>query len=86
MDAIKAASKHGLKDVYTRNDYIYLVNEDGTDGVFKGFNGKLNEGVEAPYLICTKHTKESWEEYQNSQIIVPDEPLPGEPDDGEFVG
>ena len=86
MDAIKAASKHGLKDIYLKNDYIYLINEDGTDGVFKGFSGKLNEGVEAPYLVCTKHTKEAWEEYQNSQAIVPEEPLPGEPEDGEFVG
>ncbi len=86
MDAIKAATKHGLSSVYMQNDYIYLVDEEGSDAVFKGFNGKANKGVEAPYLVCTEHTKEKWEKYQNSQVIVPDTPLPGEPEDGEFVG
>jgi len=86
MDAILAASKHGLDVVYLQNDYIYLVNQDGTDGHFKGFLGNLNKNVVAPYLVCSEHTKETWEEYQKNQTIIPDTPLPGEDPDGDFVG
>ena len=86
MDAILAASKHGLSAVYLQNDYIYLVNEDGTDGHFKGFMGNLNKNVVAPYLVCAEHTQETWEEYQKNQTVVPDTPLPGEDPEGDFVG
>ena len=78
MEDILKASKHGLKDVYLQNDYVYLVNDDGSDGVFKGFKGNANEGVTAPYLVCTKHTQQTWEEYLASQPVAPEEPLPGD--------
>ena len=86
MDAIKAAVKHGLSTVYMQDDYIYLVNPDGTDGHFTGFKGNMNKDVVAPYLVCTKHTQESWDEYLMHQPVIPDTPLPGEDPDGEFVG
>jgi membrane peptidoglycan carboxypeptidase len=86
MDAIVKASKHGLKDVYLQNDYVYLVKDDGTDGVFKGFKNNANQDVDAPYLVCTKHTKQTWEEYLMNQPVVPDAPLPGEDPNGDFVG
>ena len=86
MEDILKASKHGLKDVYLQNDYVYLVNDDGSDGVFKGFKGNANEGVTAPYLVCTKHTQQTWEEYLASQPVVPEEPLPGEDPNGSYVG
>lgn len=75
IDEIIAASKYKLDPVFNSNDYIYLINPDGSDGNFKGLNGKLNQGVDAPYIICTTHTKEAWEKYQESQIVVPEEPV-----------
>ncbi len=62
----------GLMPEYLRDDYIYLVNENGTDGVFKGIEGNLNQGKPAPYLVCPVHTKEAWEKYQKS--VEPTEP------------
>ena len=86
MEDIQAASRSGLNSVYLQNDYIYLINPDGSDANFKGFKGNLNKDVDAPYLVCTKHTQESWEAYQQSQPVIPDTPLPGEDPDGDFVG
>ena len=66
------AKPGGLLPEYLRDDYIYLINENGTDAVFKGIEGKLEQEVDAPYLVCPLHNKEAWEEYQES--IKPTEP------------
>lgn len=73
---IYKAGQHGLVDAYLSNDWIYQINDDGTDGVFKGLNGKLQQSEDAPYLVCPEHTKAAWEAYQNSH---PTEPEPSEP-------
>ena len=64
VDEIIAASKTKLQDVYSRDDYVYLITNSGADGSWKGFAGTINQNVDAPYKQCTVHTKESWEEYQ----------------------
>ena len=57
MNEILAAKNYGLHAVYLKDNYVYLVNEDGTDSSFKGFNNNVNQGVTSPYLVCTHHTK-----------------------------
>lgn len=80
MDQIRAASGYGLVSKYTRNDYVYLINDEGKDGVFKGFHNDVNIGINSPYLVCTKHTKESWKAYQSANPpspSVPETTVPG---------
>ena len=78
IDEIYKAGQHGLVAQYTNNNWIYLINEDGSDGVFRGLNGRLMQEEDAPYLICPVHTERMWEEYQQN---APTEPEPTEPDD-----
>lgn len=75
MDEIKRAANYQLKGEFLRDDYIYLVNSSGGDAVFKGFHNNVNKNVDAPYLVCSVHTKEAWEEYQKSQQPT-DPPVP----------
>lgn len=71
IDELVKAKTNGLLPEYLQDNYVYLVTKDGKDGVFKGFEGTANPGVDAPYVICTLHTKEAWEAYQES--LVPEE-------------
>ncbi len=63
MEAIAEALKHGLSSAFNRNDYIYLVDDSGMPQAFYGLSGNVNAGLTEPYLICTTHTKEAWEDY-----------------------
>ena len=79
VDELLKAKTSGLLPEYLRNDYIYLINENGTDAVFKGVEGNLVQSVNAPYLVCAMHTKEAWDAYQAT--VTPAEP-DAQPDDG----
>lgn len=68
-DLLKAKN-YGLNEMYLRDDYVYLVNSDGKDLSFKGFTGKINKNVTAPYKVCTVHTQSAWEEYEASHPIA----------------
>ena len=57
VDAINNAKSFGLDATYYNNNYVYLVTADGKDGDWKGFDGKANKGVKAPYVMATGHTK-----------------------------
>ncbi len=70
---ILAAASCGLEADYTRDDYVYLINSDGTDGVFKGFHNDINKNVDAPYKMCEVHTKEFWEN-QPTEPTQPTQP------------
>ncbi len=59
VEEIKRASRYGLYDVYSEDGYVYYV-----DGPWHGFSGNLNPSSYEHYLICTKHTKEAWEKYE----------------------
>ncbi len=78
INEILMAEPYRLHSEFLDNRYVYLINSDGSDGVFKGFHGDCNEGVNAPYAVCPVHTKEAWEKYQQAQKPEPEEPtLPG---------
>ena len=57
------AKEHNLEAPYVRDDYIYLVDARGNPVAFHGFSGLLNEGLNLPYLSCTVHTQEAWEQF-----------------------
>lgn len=63
IDAINSAKSHGLDAEYYDDSYVYLVDDSGKDGSFKGFSGNLNKDVTAPYIVATGHTKADWEAF-----------------------
>ena len=74
IDEILLAKQYRLASRYYQDSYVYLINPDGTDGIFYGFNGDINDGIEVPYKVCTVHTQEAWEEYLASQPSNPSQP------------
>ena len=64
IDSIAMALYSGLEGVFGNDRYIYLIGDNGKDGTFKGMNGNQNKNVNAPYIVCTKHTKAAWEAYE----------------------
>ncbi len=81
IDELVKAKTCGLMPEHLRDDYIYLVNDNGTDAAFKGIEGNINNDVIAPYLVCPAHTKDAWEKYQDSIAATEPETQPEE-DDG----
>lgn len=71
VEVIKRASKHGLGTDFTDNRYVYYVSEDGSLLNWHGFDGKANNGINAPYVVCPVHTKQAWEDYEASQATEP---------------
>ena len=71
------AEKYNLKEMFLQDNYVYLIDKDGSDGVFKGFKGNLKQEINAPYMICTTHTQQAWEEYEKQQA----EQQPTDPSD-----
>ena len=61
------AERYNLKEMYLQDNYVYMVKQDGSDEIFKGFKGNLKQEEQAPYLICAEHTRQSWEEYEKLQ-------------------
>lgn len=66
LEELIEAKSVGLKEQYVNDKFIYLVTESGEDANFHGISGNLNKGVNAPYLVCTEHTKASWEAYSKN--------------------
>ena len=83
VDEILAAANYGLASTFLRDDYVYLITDDGKDGNFKGFSNSINSGITSAYKVCTVHTKETWEQVQDAQPPVTQNPsaptTPSEP-------
>ena len=60
IDEILEAKNYGLHEEYYQNDYVYFVNSNGKDAVFKGFNNNLDKNT-LPYKCCSVHTKAAWD-------------------------
>lgn len=56
VQAIADAGRCGLTGQYLSDNYIYLVDKQGNPLNYTGIYGNKNQGVNAPYLVCTKHT------------------------------
>lgn len=74
IDEIWETKKFKILDSFLRDDYIYLVDEEGNDAEWHGFDGKINKNVKAPYKVCTVHTQETWDAYLQSIAPPPTEP------------
>lgn len=87
IDQLALAKKVNLQAAYTRNDYIYQVDEHGNPVPFHGIEGDLNEDGTDPCLMCTEHTKEKWEKYKEENPWI-DNPNINKPnvDDTEDPG
>ena len=72
LDAIIQANENGLHDIYTKDNYIYLVDQTGKPIPFYGLKGDINGGTTNPCKYCTEHTKEAWEAYLNSVPEIED--------------
>ena len=83
IDKLMLAKGKGLVADYAKNNYVYLVDKAGNPVPFYGMDPEkpVNEGVEAPYLVCTKHTKEAWEQYVAEHPWLDD--TPDEPEEPE---
>ena len=55
IDEIMKATPYRLLTDYTRNDYVYYVNADGSDGHFRGMKNNLRQSISAPYMVCPEH-------------------------------
>lgn len=91
IDELLKAESYNLQDPYLMDEYVYLVTDSGEDGSFKGFHNTINQGVDAPYQVCTVHTQQAWEEYKASQVPESDDNgIPGITDIigsiGDFIG
>ncbi len=82
LDEMLQAKDHNLWKEFLQDGWVYLVDKKGRDdNSYKGLDPKnpVNQGVDAPYVICTTHTKEAWDAYVASQQpITPDPTEPGE--------
>lgn len=67
IDEIVKAAKVEPQSKFIADNYIYLINADGSDANFKGIRKNANKDVNAPYIVCTEHTQASWEAYQAAQ-------------------
>ena len=79
LEEMIRAKGYGLEDKYINDTFIYLTTNNGADTNFHGIKGDQNKGVNAPYIVCSEHTKASWEAYEKNQN--PEQPtlpiLPG---------
>jgi len=85
IDRLLMAKGKGLSSSYLQNNYVYLVDSEGNPLPFFGMDVNkptVNEGLEAPYQVCTKHTKEAWEQYVAEHPWLDD--TPDEPEDPEI--
>ncbi len=80
VKTLKSAVGVGLSTAYTDDRYVYYVSESGEPISWHGFSGNANDGVDAPYIVCTAHTKEAWEAYETARETEPPEEseTPGE--------
>ena len=86
IDALLKAKPENLQDEYLNDDYIYLVNKNGTPGDFNGLKGNINKdkngkSLKMPYKVCQVHTKEALEKLQETiqPTVDPNAPtVPGE--------
>ncbi len=67
VNEILAAAGEGLEGKYVRDNYVYLVKDDGTDGSWHGFYNSVNRSVTSPYEVCTRHTKAMWDKYDTGE-------------------
>lgn len=67
LDEILRVRSYRIYDYFLLDNYVYMIKDDGKDGVFKGFNNNINTKEPHPYMVCPVHTKEAWEAFAANQ-------------------
>ena len=80
QDELDEISRAGSLSNFS-DETIYLVDGNGADRSFHGIDGDINNGISAPYKVCTVHDAES---IKPTEPSVPEESE--EEDDGEENG
>ena len=80
QDELDEISRAGSLSNFS-DENIYLVDGNGADRSFHGIDGDINNGISAPYKVCTVHDAES---IKPTEPSVPEESE--EEDDGEENG
>ena len=65
VQVVRDALNNGLKGAYGDDRYVYYISEEGGNLNWHGFNGLSNLGVNAPYVVCSTHTRNSWENHDS---------------------
>lgn len=68
IEEIRSAIGLGLNEIYTMDNYVYYVDNDGEPLSWYGFNGNANDGFDTPYIVCPLHNASAWDDYQQDQI------------------
>ena len=74
IDEINDVKRSGLQKMFYQNNYVYLIDADGNNVVFKGFDNKVKQKEALPYVGCSVHTAETWEDKQQTLVPNPDGP------------
>ena len=85
IDELLKAKPENLQSEYLNDDYIYLINKNGTPGDFTGLNDNINKdkngkSLGVPYKVCPLHTKEAFEKLQETTKPSVDPSAPTVPD------
>ena len=62
ISELKAARGIGLNPEHLMDNYVWY-----TGGDWHGFSGNAQPDVSAPYIVCPKHTKQTWEKYEEEK-------------------
>lgn len=82
VNKIAAAYDKGLQMAYRVDECVYLVdNNQNPVNAYFGLRGDRNQGVNAPYIVCTVHSKADWDAYLEQNPGYTDPSAPEE--DGE---
>lgn len=81
IEELVKAKKYNLLPAYLMDDYVYLVNDRGEPINFTGFEENINLEEKAPYKVCTVHTQQAWEIYQEQLQQATEPSDPSEPSD-----
>ena len=82
IDELLKAKPYNLESEYLVDDYIYLVNRNGTPGDFTGLKNNINKdkngkSLNVPYKVCTVHTKEALDALNASKQPTEGTTVPG---------
>lgn len=82
IDELLKAKPYNLESEYLVDDYIYLVNRNGTPGDFTGLKNDINKdkngkSLNVPYKVCTVHTKEALDALNASKQPTEGTTVPG---------
>ena len=64
VNRIAQAAGVGLLGAYQVDEFVYLVdNNQNPENGYYGLHGDKNQGVYAPYILCTVHSKADWDAF-----------------------